>query len=222
MGNEGWEVAQALADKGIAAFVLKYRLGSKGYRHPAMLSDAARAVRVVRNGAVTWKIDPNRVGIMGSSAGGHLACASDDAFDHLLVRFAADEVHVAERRAKSRQMRMRVDHPWNDGVSLEVHQPRLVVAICHRAGRVADVHHATARDGDRGGIRQGIVDRVDAAVEGDQFGGIVTAHVAGEGAQREKARGAAEWESNHGPDVSRWQCPTRGASSRGLGLLLCA
>src|SRR6266404_3277970 len=58
---------------GIAAFVLKYRLGSGGYHHPAMLQDAARAVRLVRARAADWNLDPKRIGIMGSSAGGHLA-----------------------------------------------------------------------------------------------------------------------------------------------------
>ncbi len=61
------------ASRGIAGFELKYRLGSHGYRHPRMLEDAARAVRLVRFHADEWKIDSRRVGIMGSSAGGHLA-----------------------------------------------------------------------------------------------------------------------------------------------------
>ncbi len=71
--HEGAGYAKWLADHGIAGIVLKYRLGSKGYRHPAMLNDAARAVRLTRSKAADWKIDPTRVGIMGSSAGGHLA-----------------------------------------------------------------------------------------------------------------------------------------------------
>ena len=62
-------------------FVLKYRLGSSGYRHPAMLQDAARALRLVRAKADDWKIDPKRVGIMGSSAGGHLAATLLTHFD---------------------------------------------------------------------------------------------------------------------------------------------
>src|SRR5207249_12004752 len=66
---------------GVAAFVLKYRLGSSGYRHPAMLSDAARALRLVRAKAADWKIDSHRVGIMGSSAGGHLASTLLTHFD---------------------------------------------------------------------------------------------------------------------------------------------
>ena len=60
-------------EQGIAGFVLKYRLGTNGYRYPAMLLDAARAVRIVRARAEEWNVDPKRVGIIGSSAGGHLA-----------------------------------------------------------------------------------------------------------------------------------------------------
>ena len=71
--HEGHDYALWLNKAGIAAFVLKYRLGSKGYRHPAMLQDAARALRTVRANASNWKIDPKRIGVMGSSAGGHLA-----------------------------------------------------------------------------------------------------------------------------------------------------
>src|SRR5207237_4485681 len=64
---EGSHYARFLNEQGIASFVLKYRLGSSGYRHPAMLQDAARAVRIVRARAGEWKVDPKRVGIMGSS-----------------------------------------------------------------------------------------------------------------------------------------------------------
>jgi acetyl esterase/lipase len=71
--HEGHDYALWLNQHGVAAFVLKYRLATHGYRHPAMLQDAARAVRTVRARAGEWKVDPRRVGIMGSSAGGHLA-----------------------------------------------------------------------------------------------------------------------------------------------------
>jgi acetyl esterase/lipase len=79
--HEGHDYALWLNQHGVAAFVLKYRLGSNGYRHPAMLQDAARAVRLVRARAGDWKIDPQRVGIMGSSAGGHLASTLLTHFD---------------------------------------------------------------------------------------------------------------------------------------------
>ncbi len=79
--HEGAGYAEWLAENGIAGIVLKYRLGSKGYRHPAMLNDAARAVRLTREKAAEWKIDPKRVGIIGSSAGGHLASTLVTHFD---------------------------------------------------------------------------------------------------------------------------------------------
>ena len=71
--QEGEGYAKWLASEGIAAYVLKYRLGSSGYRHPVMLQDAARALRTVRAWAHRDGRDPARVGIIGSSAGGHLA-----------------------------------------------------------------------------------------------------------------------------------------------------
>lgn len=71
--HEGSQYARFLNEHGVAGFVLKYRLGSAGYRHPVMLQDAARALRTVRARAGEWKLDPQRIGVMGSSAGGHLA-----------------------------------------------------------------------------------------------------------------------------------------------------
>lgn len=79
--HEGRDYALWLNHHGIAGFVLKYRLGTAGYRHPAMLHDAARAVRTVRARAADWGLDPKRVGIMGSSAGGHLAATLLTHFD---------------------------------------------------------------------------------------------------------------------------------------------
>ncbi|MFN4943682.1 MAG: alpha/beta hydrolase [Akkermansiaceae bacterium] len=79
--HEGSHYAKFLNEHGIAAFVLKYRLGSSGYRHPIMLNDAARAVRMVRARATEWNIDPTKVGIMGSSAGGHLTSTLLSHFD---------------------------------------------------------------------------------------------------------------------------------------------
>ena len=71
--HEGSDYARWLTSQGISAFVLRYRLGSKGYRHPVMLGDVARAIRLVRHDAERLGVDPQRVGVMGSSAGGHLA-----------------------------------------------------------------------------------------------------------------------------------------------------
>lgn len=71
--HEGADYALFLADHGVSCFVLKYRLGSHGYRHPAMMNDVNRAIRVVRYRASEFGVDAKRVGVMGSSAGGHLA-----------------------------------------------------------------------------------------------------------------------------------------------------
>jgi acetyl esterase/lipase len=70
---EGTHYALWLNEYGVTAFVLKYRLGTNGYHHPIMMQDAQRAIRLVRFHAVEWQLDPNRIGILGSSAGGHLA-----------------------------------------------------------------------------------------------------------------------------------------------------
>ena len=72
MDHEGKQVADWMNMIGITAFVLKYRLGPK-YHHPVELMDAQRAIRYVRSLAPALKLDASRIGIMGFSAGGHLA-----------------------------------------------------------------------------------------------------------------------------------------------------
>jgi acetyl esterase/lipase len=71
--HEGTGYATFFASHGITAYVLKYRLGSNGYHHPVELGDAARALRLVRALARREGRDPARIGVIGSSAGGHLA-----------------------------------------------------------------------------------------------------------------------------------------------------
>ncbi|MDR3634692.1 MAG: alpha/beta hydrolase [Isosphaeraceae bacterium] len=78
--HEGTQVAEWLNSLGVAGFVLKYRLGPR-YHHPAMLQDASRAIRTVRARAQEWSLDPKRVGIIGFSAGGHLASTAGTHFD---------------------------------------------------------------------------------------------------------------------------------------------
>lgn len=70
---EGREVADWFTVRGFRAFVLQYRLSSNGYLLPVPLLDARRAMQLVRARAADYHIDPNRIGIMGFSAGGHLA-----------------------------------------------------------------------------------------------------------------------------------------------------
>jgi len=72
--KEGSDVAKWLNSLGVTAFVLKYRLGMR-YHQPNQLLDAARAMRTVRARAKDWGVDPNRIAILGFSAGGHLVAA---------------------------------------------------------------------------------------------------------------------------------------------------
>ncbi len=80
MNHEGRQPANVLNSLGVAAFVLKYRLGPK-YHHPVELGDAQRAIRTVRARAAEWHVAPDRIGIMGFSAGGHLASTASTHFD---------------------------------------------------------------------------------------------------------------------------------------------
>jgi len=80
---EGHKIAREMNKKGVAAFVLKYRLPSDNYCEDkafAPLQDAQRAIKIVRDNAGKWGIDPNKIGIMGFSAGGHLASTAGTHF----------------------------------------------------------------------------------------------------------------------------------------------
>jgi len=80
VGHEGSEVAEWFNERGVSAFVLRYRLAPK-YHHPTQVGDVQRAMRLVRSRAKEWNIDPVRIGIMGFSAGGHLASTAATHFD---------------------------------------------------------------------------------------------------------------------------------------------
>jgi acetyl esterase/lipase len=92
-GHEGYDVAKEFAAVGIAAFVLKYRLpDSRIQLNPeiAPLQDAQRAIQLVRERAKEWNINPQRVGIMGFSAGGHLASTVGTKFNQPVIETKAD------------------------------------------------------------------------------------------------------------------------------------
>lgn len=85
MDHEGYNVAKYLSERGVAAFVLKYRLaradGSTYTVEGTELSDIKRAIRTVKNRATEWGVDPDRIGVMGFSAGGEIAALASTQFD---------------------------------------------------------------------------------------------------------------------------------------------
>jgi acetyl esterase/lipase len=83
MDHEGHQIAQWLNSFGVAGFIVKYRHRNSGagYGHPAPLQDAQRAIRTVRSRCAEWGVDPNRIGILGFSAGGHLASSAATHFN---------------------------------------------------------------------------------------------------------------------------------------------
>lgn len=78
--HEGRQVANWLNSLGVTAFVLRYRVGPR-YRHPVPLGDAQRALRLVRARAAAYGVRPDQVGMLGFSAGGHLAATAATRFD---------------------------------------------------------------------------------------------------------------------------------------------
>jgi acetyl esterase/lipase len=81
MNNEGYSVARYLNSKGITAFVLRYRTAMRGNRHPAMIQDLQYAMQKVKENAGNYGINPEKIGVMGFSAGGHLAGTQAAYFD---------------------------------------------------------------------------------------------------------------------------------------------
>lgn len=81
MEKEGSKIAEWLNSFGVTAFVLRYRHGGTGHQHPIPMQDGQRAIRTVRSRAAEWGIDPHKIGVMGFSAGGHLASTLGTHFD---------------------------------------------------------------------------------------------------------------------------------------------
>jgi len=84
LGHEGWQVAKWYNDMGITVAILRYRLGTwdhKKYKHPAQFMDVTRAMRLFRSKAKEYGLNPEKMGVMGFSAGGHLASMLSTVFD---------------------------------------------------------------------------------------------------------------------------------------------
>ena len=73
---EGHDIAKWCNSFGVAGMVVEYRHRGKGYGHPAPLQDAQRAIQLVRSKADAWRLHPDRIGLLGFSAGGHLASSA--------------------------------------------------------------------------------------------------------------------------------------------------
>lgn len=95
MSNEAAGVVQVLRPLGVATFVLKYRLAE--YGHPAPLQDVRQAIRIVRSRAAELDVRPDGIGVMGASAGGHLAAAAATLFDSPIGRVASPLAQVSAR-----------------------------------------------------------------------------------------------------------------------------
>lgn len=87
-GHEGSDIAKVFNEWGIVAFVVKYRLPDETImidKTIGPLQDAQRAIQLVRQNAATWNVDPAKIGIMGFSAGGHLASTASTHFDNPVI-----------------------------------------------------------------------------------------------------------------------------------------
>jgi acetyl esterase/lipase len=156
--HEGLNVANWLADHGVAGIVLKYRLarekGSTYKIEGESLADMQRAIRLVRSRAAEWGIDPERVGVMGFSAGGEIAALAATRFDAGLPD-APDSIDRLSSRpafqallypAIPRDMELSKDTPPaffacgdNDRQNISQGLPELYLAM-KRAGAVAELH----------------------------------------------------------------------------------
>lgn len=89
MKHEGWDVAENFKRIGVAAFILKYRLpGDATMKDKSIgpLQDAQRAIQIVREKAIEWNINPGKIGIIGFSAGGHLASTAETHFNKSYIK----------------------------------------------------------------------------------------------------------------------------------------
>ena len=143
MNNEGRAPANYLNALGIAAFVLRYRLGPQ-YHHPIELGDAQRAIRTVRARAAEWHIAPDRIGMMGFSAGGHLASTRVDAL-RPRQRGCGRSDRSRQQPARFRDPRLSGDHVHRsvDASGLEDQSAR------RRAGSGAGAQPVERNAGDR-------------------------------------------------------------------------
>jgi len=124
---EGRQVADWFAARGVTAFVLKYRLGAEN-PYPIPLQDAQRTVRLVRSLSGIYKVSPDRIGIMGFSAGGHLAAMEATSFDDGEAG-ASDAVE----RVSSRPDFLILGYPWLNAMEPNEHGLITYCSVLHIA-----------------------------------------------------------------------------------------
>lgn len=171
-GNEGEEVAEWLQEQGISSFVLRYRVAGfgaffwhhrrifRGRQHPDMLKDAQQALKYVKEHSTDYHIDPNRLGLLGFSAGGHLAmmtaCFSDTEENrpafvgaiYPVVTMNEPFAHERSRRALLSE-RKQNNQMMRDSLSIERHIPDdcpPVFLINCRNDDVVDYHNSIMLD----------------------------------------------------------------------------
>lgn len=169
MYHEGKDVALWLCSKGISAFVLKYRVSGNGWSHPAMLQDIQRAIQIVRQNAAQYGINPNKIGAIGFSAGGHLVlmAAEFSGQDELkklgidagvslapnfivpvypVVSMQDDIAHVRSRKSL---LRNDLSQERKDMLSLELHADKIkcpVFLIANKDDRTVDYRNSERMD----------------------------------------------------------------------------
>lgn len=99
MEHEGHDYAKWLNERGFTAIVVKYRVGAGlGYQYPVPFLDARRAIRTLRHRSEELGLDSQRIGVMGSSAGGHLASLCATRFDDSFEEESSDEIDALSAR----------------------------------------------------------------------------------------------------------------------------
>ncbi|GHV72348.1 hypothetical protein FACS1894201_01020 [Bacteroidia bacterium] len=99
MNNEGFSVAKYLNKQGIATFVLRYRRALYGNHHPSMIQDLQRSIQLVKENADSYGIQPEKIGVMGFSAGGHLSGIAAEYFDTNFMHGLGIETNVSLKPA---------------------------------------------------------------------------------------------------------------------------
>ncbi len=110
--HEGEPIAEYFREKGFNAFVVDYRV--KPNKYPAALSDAQRAIKIIRKNAKEWKVDTNRIAVIGFSAGGHLAASCGVLDDVTANREGADEIDLEGAKPNGMVLCYPVIHMFED------------------------------------------------------------------------------------------------------------